>query len=332
MGVKKNSAGHTVAYILAAVVIIAIMIIFSQNRGRILEETSVEIPKGSSIVDISQILKDEDVISGRLSFIVRTVISGKSGQLKYGTFDFLPGESYSEIIEKMCNSGAKRETVTITIPEGYSVEMIIDKVTKEGISTKEEFELALEKEYNYEFLNYVDKNPERKYILQGYLFPSTYEFFKDAKAEDVINAMLLEFEKQYMSLGESYENIDEIITKASLIEREAKVLEERAIIAGVIENRLSIGQRLQIDASVVYAITDGMYDAKKVYYKDLEIDSGYNTYKYEGLPLGPIANPGLESIKAAINPLKHEYFYYRTDTSKNDGTHIFTKTFDEHKQ
>lgn len=329
---KKKSKGHTIATIFAAIVIIAIMIIFSPNRGRIFEEASVEIPKGSSVVDISRILKDEDVISSRLSFIIRTVVSGKSGQLKYGTFDFVPGESYSEVIENLCTSGAKKETLTITIPEGYSIEMIIDKLIKEGISSKEEFNLALEKEYDYEFLNYVDKNSERKHVLQGYLFPSTYEFFKDARAEDVINTMLSEFEKQYMSLGASYENIDDIITKASLIEREAKVSDERAIIAGVIENRLGSGKRLQIDASVVYAITDGMYDVKKVYYKDLEIDSKYNTYKYAGLPIGPIANPGIESIKAALNPLKHEYFYYHTDTSKNDGSHIFTKTFEEHKQ
>ncbi len=329
---KKNSIVYTVACFVAALVIIAIMIVFSTNRCGLSEEKLIEIPQGTRTIEIAEILKEEDVISGKLSFIVRTVLSGKSGQLKYGSFTFSPGVNYNEVIDILCNSGAKKENVTITIPEGYSVEMIIDKVTGEGISSKEAFWEALQKEYDYEFLAYVNKDPNRKYYLQGYLFPSTYEFFKDATAEDVINAMLKEFENQYKSLGVSYDGLDEVIIKASLIEREAKLASEREIIAGVIENRLRIGQRLQIDASVVYAITDGMYNAERVYYKDLEVDSLYNTYKYQGLPVGPITNPGIASVKAALNPMAHEYFYYRTDTSKNDGSHTFTKTFEEHKQ
>ena len=106
---------------------------------------------------------------------------------------------------------------------------------------------------------------------------------------------------------------------------------DRPKIAGVIENRLNTGMKLQIDATVVYAISDGMYDVNRVYYKDLEVDSPYNTYKYNGLPVGPIASPGLKSIEAALNPEKHDYFYYRTDSTKNDGSHVFSKDFEEHK-
>ena len=102
------------------------------------------------------------------------------------------------------------------------------------------------------------------------------------------------------------------------------------MIAGVIENRLNLDMPLQIDASVVYAISGGMYDVERVLYKDLEVDSGYNTYKNKGLPTGPICNPGIKSIYAAMNPQKHQYLFYHTDTTKNDGSHIFSKTYEEH--
>lgn len=328
---KKKKIGYTAAIICAAIVIWGIMVMFSPNKCRLYEDTTVEIPQGSSLGDISGILKDKYVISGRLSFIARTVITGKNNDLKYGEFSFSPNMSYDEIIDVLCNNGAKRETVTVVIPEGYSVEMIINKITGAGIGTVEEFEQGLNENYNYEFLEYVENNPECNYRLQGFLFPSTYEFYKNATAEDVINIMLGEFEKQYKKTGGEYENISEIITKASLVEREAKLDSERSLIAGVIENRLKINMPLQIDATVVYAISGGMYDVERVFYKDLEVESKYNTYKNKGLPAGPICNPGIKSIEAILNPAEHEYLYYRT-TDANDGSHKFSKTLEEHKQ
>ncbi len=329
---KKNSTVYTLLCVFAALVVIAIVIIFSPNRARLTEDTLVVIPKGSSVGEISDILKDEGVISGKLSFVANTILSGKKSDLKYGDFTFSPKMSYKEVINILCKKGAKRETVTVTIPEGYSAEMIIEKLTGAGLADKDKFEAAMAMDYDYEFLKTAKINPGCKYKLQGFLFPSTYEFYKDAKAEDIINIMLQEFEKQYKSLEIGYENIYEIITKAALIEREAKLDSEREKIAGVIENRIKQDMKLQIDASVVYAISDGLYDVERVYYKDLEVDSPYNTYKYKGLPIGPICNPGVRSIEAANNPEHHEYLYYHTDTKKNDGSHIFSKTFEEHKQ
>lgn len=327
---NKKGVGYTLAVLGAAVLIILIIILFSPNRCRLREDTTVEIPQGSSVGDIAWILKDEYVISGRLSFIARTVITGKKNDLKYGEFVFAPQMSYDEIIDTLCSKGAKRESITVTIPEGYSVEMAVAKLTGAGIGTVDEFETALGAKYNYEFLDYVNPNPDCNYALQGFLFPSTYEFYKTASAEDVINTMLAEFEKQYKKIGGTYENIEEIITKASLIEREAKLDAEREVIAGVIENRLNTDMPLQIDASVVYVISGGMYDVERVLYKDLEVESGYNTYKNKGLPTGPICNPGIKSIYAAMNPQKHQYLFYHTDTTKNDGSHIFSKTYEEH--
>ena len=223
-----------------------------------------------------------------------------------------------------------KNTITVTIPEGYSIEKIVDKLCESGLSVRMDYESALKDDYDYEFLDMIDPPDDCFYRLEGFLFPSTYEFYADASAHEIIDRMLGEFEKQYKTVSSSYDNLFEIITKASLIEREAKVDADRAKIAGVIENRLNADMLLQIDATVIYAISQGKYDIDRVLYEDLEYDSPYNTYKYKGLPIGPIACPGIDSIKAAVNPEKHDYYYYRVDTSKNDGSHIFTQTYDEH--
>lgn len=330
MAKKKKNTGNKILILFAALIIIFIMVVFSPNKCKLLVDKRVEIPKSSSIGAIATILKEENVISSRTGFVIRARLSGKSSKLKYGEFIFSPDMSYDEIITTLCENGAKKETVTVSIPEGYSVEMIIKKFTEAGIGTNEEFEKALKKEYDYDFLKNIDVPKECKYRLQGFLFPETYEFYKDATAEDVISKMLAKFEEEYKKISRSYDDISTIITKASMVEREAKLDEERSMIAGVIENRLNIDMILQIDATVVYAISDGLYDVERVLYKDLEIDSKYNTYKYKGLPIGPICNPGLESIKAVLNPAEHEYLYYRT-TDAGDGSHRFSKTIEEHE-
>lgn len=327
----KKPAWYTAALAGAAVVIIVIMILFTPNRCGIAEPVTVEIPKGSSVFEIADILDSRRVISWKSSFVAKTVITGKKSKLKYGIFEFSPGASYGDVLDILCNEGAKRETVSVTIPEGYSVEMITEKLISAGLASEAEFEAALNADYDFDFLKSYTPGDGVKYRLQGFLFPSTYEFYADASAEEIIRTMLAEFEKQYDAVGGGYDNIGEIITKASLIEREAKLDSERATIAGVIENRIKSGMKLQIDATVVYAITDGMYDAERVYYKDLEVDSPYNTYKYEGLPAGAICSPGMKSIEAALNPQQHDWLYYRTDSEKNDGSHTFSRTFEEHK-
>ncbi len=129
---NKKGVGYTLAVLGATILIILIIILFSPNRCRLREDTTVEIPQGSSVGDIAGILKDEYVISGRLSFIARTVITGKKNDLKYGEFIFAPQMSYDEIIDTLCNKGAKRESITVTIPEGYSVEMAVAKLTGAG--------------------------------------------------------------------------------------------------------------------------------------------------------------------------------------------------------
>lgn len=320
--------------ILVAVIIVltAIWLIVAVLKPNNLKGTkTVDISQGLSTIEIADTLKNEDVISSKLIFLLKVNMSEYKGRLKYGTFEFSPKDSYGDIIKKIATGGAKKETVTITIPEGFSAEKIIALLAEKGFGTKDEIKKALDDDYDYDFLKKINPPGECRYKLQGFLFPSTYEFYTDTTPHDIFDRMLGEFEKQFNSLNISCDNLFEVITKASLIEREAKTDNDRAKIAGVIENRLKEGMKLQIDATVVYAISDGMYDTARVLYKDLEVDSPYNTYKNYGLPIGPIASPGIKSIEAALKPEVHDYLYYRTDTAKNDGSHVFSRDFEEHK-
>lgn len=321
---KKKIVTFLVTIFLVIFVINSVINIF--NNGTV----SVTIKEGTSSYKIAEILKDEGVINSKLWFMFRLGISGKKGKLQHGTFKFDKNDSLGEIIEILATKGAKKNTVTLTIPEGYSVERIKARVVEMGLCTDNEFELALKKDYDYSFLKSVPNTKDIKYRLQGFLYPSTYEFYSDSSAETVIKTLLDEFKKQTDGLGIPEDKMYEIVTKASMVEREAKVASERSVIAGVFENRIKADMPLQIDATVVYAISDGMYNVDKVYYKDLEADSKYNTYKYKGLPAGPICSPGLASIRAAQNPQSHKFLYYHTDNSKNDGTHIFTENYSEH--
>ncbi|MBO5060456.1 MAG: endolytic transglycosylase MltG [Clostridia bacterium] len=327
---KRKKQRSRILIIVAAVIAVIVVInaVISQFNNK---TVAITIKEGTSSTQIARILKDEGIINSRLWFLLRLSLSEYSGKLQYGTFKIDTNDSIGEIIEILATKGAKKNTVTLTIPEGYSVERIKARVTELGLCTDTEFENALNNDYDYSFLKSVPNDKAINYRLQGFLYPSTYEFYSDASAETVITAMLDEFEKQVSSLGISESSLYEVVTKASMIEREAKIASERPIIAGVIENRLKQNMLLQLDATVVYAISDGMYNVDRVYYKNLETDSKYNTYKYKGLPVGPICCPGIASIKAASNPSRHNYLYYHTDTAKNDGSHIFTETYEEHK-
>lgn len=324
---QKESRKKRTLIILSVILVIWLLTSLSSCLNA--KTVTVTIPEGSSSPKIAEILKENDVIESKYLFLLRHKLSKYSGKLQYGTFEFNTNDSLGKILETLATQGAKKSTVTLTVPEGYSVERIKARVVEIGLCTDSEFEAALRKDYDYPFLKSVPQNPNIKYRLQGFLYPSTYEFYSDATAETVIKTMLDEFQKQTKDLNVA--DFYTTITCASLIEREAKLDNEREIISGVIHNRIKENMLLQIDASVVYTISDGMYNVERVLYRDLEINSPYNTYKYTGLPVGPICSPGIKSIKAAIAPANHNYLYYHTDTTKNDGSHIFTETFEEHQ-
>jgi UPF0755 protein len=334
---EKKKRRVSAAPLLACVVILLLVLVapyyseLTSNKSKNGTDVTISVEQGSSVQDIAGVLKENKLIKSEKIFILRAKLEKKADKLNYGTFELNTGMCIPDIINVLVNTTYKKETVTFTVPEGYSVEQIAERAESLSLCTKEEFFAALDDDYDYSFLNDVPSDKNVKYRLQGFLFPKTYEFYTDASAHDVIDAMLAQFEKEYAAVAENSRlNFYDTITLASLIEREALLNDERPRIAGVMYNRLNKGMRLQIDASVVYVITDGLYDVNRVLYSDLEVDSPYNTYKVSGLPAGPICNPGIVSIKAAINPEENNYLYYHTDTTKNDGSHIFTENYEDH--
>ena len=298
------------------------------------EDFILEVPKGASATTIGVLLKEQGVIKYEKAFAQRVKESEYNGQIKYGTYTITKGMTLDDMIALM-SAGDDRETLKFTIPEGYTIEMMAQKLDSEGICTKEEFLEAVEADdYDYEFLDFT-KVDGTKYKLQGFLFPATYDIFVGETAHDIVNRMLKAFDDRYTEeiqnkakeLGMS---TYEIVTIASIIEREAKLKEERPTISGVIYNRLNIDMKLQMCPTVLYPLTDGMYNVSQVLYDDLEIDSLYNTYKHEGLPVGPICSPGASSLEAAVNPESHSYFFYHTDNEET-GSHIFSETYQEHQ-
>ncbi len=297
------------------------------------ETVVVTVPEGAAGRAVADILKENGLIRFKSAFLLRLRGSAYAGKIRSGDFELHKGMCIDDIIAELATGGLRREEITITIPEGYSVEQIAARMEEYGLFTADEFlDEVNNGEFDYDFLSEIPQNDNIKYRLQGFLFPSTYNVFADATPHEVIDVLLGEFEKQYSAINErsSGRDIFEIVTIASLIEREAKLDSERPTIAGVIENRLADGMKLQIDAAVIYAISDGMYDVERVLYKDLEVESPYNVYLNYGLPVGPICNPGAKSLEAALNPESHDYLFYHTDETKKDGSHIFTKSFGEH--
>ncbi|MCF6093996.1 endolytic transglycosylase MltG [Microaerobacter geothermalis] len=301
------------------------------DRG---EPILVTIPKGAASSDIGQILYNHGLIRNALVFKYYIRMKGVDNQLQAGQYQFTPGESMDDLIRKLKNGDIYVETITFTIPEGLKVDEIADLLANKGLVNREKFlELVNTGSFDYEFINNIPKNKNRKYRLEGYLFPETYELEKGATEYDIINRMLAQFEKEFKpewleELKKRKITLDEAVTLSSIVEREVKVDKERERVAGLFFNRLEIGMALQSDATVQYALGK---QKEIVTYADLEIDSLYNTYKYPGLPPGPISSPGRNSLKAVVYPEKNDFLYFVT---KKDGSgeHYFAKTFAEHRK
>lgn len=301
------------------------------------EDVVVEIPSGASAKQVAAILKDAGLIKYENAFINRLQDSEYRGKLQSGTYTLNTGMNTLEMIIVLCPEvGYEMPIATLVIPEGYTIEMIAEKCAEMNICTEQEFLNAVQSvtTSDFPYLADVPAGADVEYKLQGYLFPATYDIYETTTAESLVDWMLETFTYYYSGEIEDratelgYNSYD-VITRASIVEREAKVDEERATIAGVINNRLAIDMPLQMCPTVLYPITDGMYDQEQVLYSDLEIDSPYNTYKYSGLPVGPICNPGLACIEAVLYPEEHSYYYYHVD-NEEAGTHIFTETYQEH--
>ncbi len=282
----------------------------------------VEVPAGATTARIGALLARKGVVANGAMFRVQARLAAADGKLKAGVYDLVTGMPYDLVIDRLVK-GPPVEYVTVTIPEGFVVEQIAARLEKQaGIPSEET--LALAKGGASEFVSghpYLAEVYEGS--LEGYLFPKTYRFVKGTTAREAIERMLDQFDKEIAQVDVEAAtrrgfSLNDLVVIASMIEREAQLDEERPLVASVIMNRLGRGMRLEIDATVEYVLPGNRF---RLRYRDLEIDSPYNTYRYPGLPPGPIANPGLASLKAAAAPAETRYLYYVL-TGK-DGSHTF---------
>ena len=292
-------------------------------------DLSVKIEKGSTVGRIARELKDAGLIEYRWAFVLFAKVTGNADSFQYGTYVLNTDMDYLELVTNLQKTASFRATVTVMIPEGAELREIIATLDEKNVCTAEELWDAVENPpFDYDFLQNL---PERENRLEGYLFPDTYEFFEQSDAVTVLTKFLDNFEVKFSQelrdrAQEIGMSIDEVVTLASVIEREAASDEDRATVSSVFHNRLNSTQYplLQSCATVQYVLQE----RKPVLtYDDIKIDSPYNTYLYEGLPIGPIASPGLASIRAALYPETTDYYFFVVTA---DGTHIFSKTLAEH--
>ena len=284
----------------------------------------VEIPQGSTTAEIAALLHDRGVIRSTLGFRLKARLDGIGEDLEAGLYELSTNMSVDEVLAVLLRGPAPPPSVTFGVPEGLRVEAVARRAAK-ALGFKEQAFLDLARGGTLSLPPYL---PEGAGTVEGFLFPKTYEFALNPKPKAVIQRMLDQFAAEVDGLPwDRAEDFGlshyEVVVVASLIEREARVDEDRGKIARVIYNRLEIGQALEIDATIQYALGEN----RPITNDDKAIDSPYNTYQHTGLTPTPIANPGLKSIEAALSPTPGEWLYYLT--VDDSGRHEFFETYAE---
>lgn len=285
------------------------------------EKTIYTIEENETLYSVIDDLNNKGMLKNKLFLKAYVKINKINSNIVTGDYDISSDTSFDQFIKNIVNGVQSTSIAKVTIPEGYNIDEIGEVLEKSNVISKANFIEAVK---NYKVPSYVKVDSEKRYSLEGYLFPDTYRFKKDVTGKEVIDTMINRFNEiigqieKEKNVKIEKDKIEKIVNIASMIEKEAQVDEERDIISSVIYNRLKINMMLRIDATVLYAIG---HHKDVVTLNDVKIASPYNTYYVEGLPIGPICNPGKSSIAAAINPKSTNYLFY---FSKNDGTHFFT--------
>jgi len=321
------------------VILFLALIVFSWEvyfpaDSNFVENIDFVVQKGEGDEEVSIRLEKQGIIKNKYFFQLYGIISGNDSKIQVGKYSLSPSMTISEIIRKFASGDVIRQKITIR--EGWSIKDIEKYFVDKEIYSSDDFTLALNKDYSKEF-GFLNKDPlasnfaglREDSSLEGYLFPDTYNVSLGENEEDIIRLMLSNFNKKLNAglreqIISQKKTIFEVITMASIIEKEVKSLDDKKIVAGILWKRLGVGMPLQVDSTINYITNKNDIGATLA---DTKIDSPYNTYKYKGLPKGPISNPGMDSILAAIYPTKSQYWYYLSDF---DGKTIFSKTFADH--
>jgi len=300
------------------------------------EPIAVSVKPGEGVIEIGDALEDAGVIDSAIRFRVLVALLGYEKMLQAGNYELEPNMPVLQVVYRMRRGIVSPNFVTLI--EGWRLEQIADALDEQGIISREKFlKAAVAGTFDFDFLKRL--GPQTP--LEGYLLPATYFYRRSDTAEDVIQQMLEAMDKSFTKELRS-EALDVgltmhgVLTLASIIEREAKVPEERPIMAQVFLKRLRLGTALEADPTVQYALAEDLASVEEFGYwkteltkEDLGVDSLYNTYRYGGLPPGPISAPRTDSILAVIRPAQTNYLFF---VAKPDGSHAFAETFDEHQR
>ena len=311
----------------------------------------VTIPASSSASSIARILygacgyEKDGLISSTAAFKVYVDFVGKANSLKAGTYILSKNMSIKQIVEELCEGNAPKATVKFTIPEGYTIEGIAKVLMEKGLITSES-QLYDAVKSGSAFMNFAfiadaaatQNASARAYMMEGYLFPDTYEVYADASVETILIKMLNRFNEVYSEeyltrMQQLNMTMDQVITLASLIEREAAAPNDFSKVSAVFHNRLNQTMPLQSCASLSYAlgVTKYVFNAT-----EQQTESLYNTYKYNGLPVGPVCNPGKAAIEAALYPneefMQDGYLYFCNQNPAETSELVFAKTYEEHEK
>jgi UPF0755 protein len=288
------------------------------------------VPYGHSTGQIAAILSQKGLIRSPRAFRVWAAAKGIAESMRAGEYSISYGMSAPEIADKMVRGLVVLHPVTI--PEGYNISQIAALLEQRGFADPQRFHAALDAAWQSGILPaaFTSSRPALvRLSLEGYLFPDTYNLYRGITETELVRAMVGRFKAAFTPAFEERARElkltpAQVITLASIIEREARVAEERAIISGVFHNRLRVGMTLGADPTVRYVMPD---PTRPIRDAERAIDSPYNTYRYAGLPPGPICSPGHASIEAALYPAKVEFYYF---VARPDGTHDFSRTYSEH--
>ncbi len=310
--------------IVAVSVKVSLHLYLNQNVG-LNSPIIVTIKKGTSLTRVARMLSRERVIKFPKIFVKVGQLYGYGQSIKYGEYELNPNLTYHDVLDKIVSGDTYKYEVTFV--EGDHMYKYATQLEEMGLTTKEKF-----------FKVVKNKDLIKKWLgedlssFEGYLFPETYHFSKVDGAKTIVKTMVFKFLDEVKNINFSSSSLTrhELVTLASIVEKETGAPFERPLISSVFHNRIAKKMKLQTDPTIIYGILDKTgVEVRNIRKKDIMTPSLYNTYVIKGLPPGPIGNPGIESIRAAMNPAKSEYLFF---VSQNDGTHVFTSTYKDHSK
>jgi len=294
-------------------------------RGAKPQTVLFDVDKGKGVRAIAAALEQKGIIRKQWRFVLQYEFFFSPKSLKAGEFQFRSSQSTQEILEDLIRG--KIYLHPVTIAEGLTARELIADFLAAGFGTAEEFIKAFDEP------DAISAWDEKARNLEGYLFPETYFLPKSIPAGGIFEKMVSQFKAVFdeswrRRTSELRMSVRDVVTLASLIEKETSLPDEKTLVSAVFHNRLRRGMRLDCDPTIIYALKQKGHFEGRLRAKDLKLDSPYNTYLYPGLPPGPICNPGQGSLRAALDPAPEDYLYF---VSRNDGSHAFSRSLKEHQ-